>query len=68
MSRKTATGGGLDAVFEAIDELTAREHRQFASLLHMQSDERDLTELREWEDLLRDATESALEPEEDGDD
>ena len=64
MARKQTNGGGLDAVFEAIDELTAREHRELSKLLHMQREDRDLDEVRGWEDLLLDATESALEPDE----
>ena len=42
----------------------AREHRELSKLLHMQREDRDLDEVRGWEDLLLDATESALEPDE----
>lgn len=48
----------------SIDQLTFREHVQLADLLMLQSEERDLTQSTDWQNLLADACESALEPEE----
>jgi hypothetical protein len=57
--------GGLGAVFNAIDALTFREHRELSDLLLLQSEDRQLTSRDAFADLLADACDSFLEPGED---
>lgn len=65
-ARKTTTaGGGLDAVFAAIDALTFREHRELSELLALQSEDRDLSLRDGFAELLADATDSYLSEDED---
>ena len=61
MPARKSTGGGLDAVFEAIDGLSYREHHSLAKLLAMQAEERDLTDPDVFAELIADATDSFLE-------
>ena len=67
MAKPKPTGGGLDALFTALDALTFREHRELADLLLLQTEERDLSTREGFADLLADATDSYFEEDNDDD-
>lgn len=64
-ARKSNSASGIDAVFEAIDALTYREHRDFADLLAMQAEGRQLEDRDGFAELLADTCDSYLADDED---
>jgi hypothetical protein len=55
---KPTAGGGLDAVFLALDALTYREMLALAQLFALQAEDRELTDPSAFAELLADAADS----------